>query len=124
MPRQPEGRLVKAALALIRGRGGRPFKIQGGMDSYQEVGIPDILCCYRGMFLGLEAKQPGEKLSPKQQLVLDEIVAAGGLAQAFTTVEEVADLLTYVEEWSSIEDLASYTDRSRRSNSRSFGGPD
>jgi hypothetical protein len=97
MPRQPEGRLVNSALAYLRGTGGRWFKIHGGDNPFQEVGIPDIIGCYQGRFVGLEAKMPGNKTSPKQQLVLDEIVAAGGYASVFTTVEEVASFLATIQ---------------------------
>lgn len=106
---------MNAALAYLRGTGGRWFKIHGGDNPFQEVGIPDILGCYFGQFVGLEAKMPGNKTSPKQQLVLDEIVSAGGYATVFTTVEEVASFLATVKGRSNPE--ASYrksTKRSRR----------
>jgi len=63
----------------------------------QEVGIPDLLICYRGRFVGLEGKQPGESPSPKQKQVLDEIESAGGYAIAFSTVEEVVALLADID---------------------------
>ena len=33
------------------------WKEHGG--PYGSAGIPDIICCYKGRFLGLEAKLPG-----------------------------------------------------------------
>jgi hypothetical protein len=97
MPRQPEGKLVAKVKDLIKDKGGRPFKIQGTDDTFQEVGIPDILCCYRGLFVGLEAKLPGGKPTPKQLRVLDEIAEAGGIAVVFTTVGQVASLLGKID---------------------------
>lgn len=97
MPRQPEGKLVAAIRALLRDRGARPFKIQGGDDSFQEIGIPDLLVCYKGRFVGLEAKMPGGKLSAKQKAVLDEIANAGGTAAVVTTVEQVSRLLGKID---------------------------
>ncbi len=97
MPRQPEGRLVKRIKAYVKGKGGRCFNIHGGDNPYQEVGIPDLLICYRGRFVGLEVKQPGEEPTAKQKQVLHEIEAAGGRAVAVTTVEEVVDLLAKID---------------------------
>lgn len=114
MPRQPEARLISSTLAYLRGKGGRWFKIHGGDNPFQEVGIPDILGCYRGTFVGLEGKMPGNKLSPKQDLVLREIVDAGGIAQSFTTVEEVAELLATIQDRSDTE--TSYRKSTKRSS--------
>jgi hypothetical protein len=101
MSRQPEGRLVKHIQKLVSEKGGRSFKIHGGGKGeeavFQEVGIPDLLVCYRGRFLGWEVKQPGEEPSRIQQYVLDEIEAAGGYPSVVTTVEEAAHLLTKVD---------------------------
>ena len=36
------------------------WKEHGG--PYGSAGIPDIICCYKGRFLGLEAKLPGGRL--------------------------------------------------------------
>ena len=97
MPRQPEGKLVAATRRYLRSRGARPFKIQGDSDNFQEVGIPDLLVCYRGRFVGLEAKMPGNKPSAKQIAVLNEIAETEGYAAVFTTVEEVASLLAKID---------------------------
>jgi hypothetical protein len=90
---QPEARLVRRIQRYITERGGRCFKIHGGDNPFQEAGIPDILVCFQGRFLGLEVKLPGEEPSPVQRKVLSEIKAAGGIARVVTTVEEVAALL-------------------------------
>ena len=37
------------------------WKEHGG--PYGVSGVPDIICCYRGRFLGLEAKLPGGRLT-------------------------------------------------------------
>jgi hypothetical protein len=63
----------------------------------QEVGIPDLLVCYRGRFVGLEVKQPGEKPSAKQKQILGEIEAAGGYCRVVSTVGEVAYLLEKID---------------------------
>jgi VRR-NUC domain len=90
---QPEAHLVKKIQLYIRKRGGYCAKIHGGDNPFQQVGLPDLLCCWKGRFIGLEVKQPGGRTSPKQRQVLDEIEAAGGITAVVTTVEEVAELL-------------------------------
>ena len=41
------------------------WKEHGG--PYGVSGVPDIICCYKGRFLGLEAKLPGGKLTALQE---------------------------------------------------------
>lgn len=94
---QPEARLVKKMKDFIQQKGGRCFKIHGE-SAFQEVGIPDLLCCYRGRFVGLEVKQLGEKPSPVQLVVLNEIVSAGGYASVVSTVGQVALLLERIDQ--------------------------
>ena len=53
------------------------WKEHGG--PYGTSGIPDIICCYKGRFLGLEAKLPGGKLTELQKRTLDKINAADGV---------------------------------------------
>lgn len=95
MPRQPEGRLVRKAQAIIIGRGGWVTKIHG--SEFQEVGLPDLMGCYRGIMLGLEAKQPGEEPSKRQLVVLKRIAKAGGVVAVFTTLGEVVAILDRVD---------------------------
>jgi hypothetical protein len=98
MPRQPEGKLVAKMKKVIKAAGGRSFKIHGSDEGFQEIGIPDLLVCLRGRFVGIEAKQPGESLRPRQRVVLHEIHAAGGVAAVCETVEQLQQLLSHIEE--------------------------
>jgi hypothetical protein len=93
---QPERRLVQKIQAYLEQQGARPFKIHGD-DSYQEAGIPDLLVCYRGRFIGLEVKLPGNTPSPLQEKVLREIKGSGGIAAVVTSVEQVRNLLAKLE---------------------------
>lgn len=93
MSRQPEGKVVKKIRDHLKKRGARSFKIHGGDNPYQEVGIPDLLVCFRGRFIGLEVKLPGEKPSPVQRVVLRSIEEAGGIAAVVTSVAEVEVIL-------------------------------
>jgi hypothetical protein len=94
---QPERRLVNRIVRYLEGRGARPFKIQGEEGSYQEAGIPDLLVCYRGLFVGLEVKMPGNKASPSQLHVMRTIEKAGGITAVVYSVEEVEKLLAKID---------------------------
>jgi hypothetical protein len=93
---QPERKLVSKIQAYLEAQGARSFKIHGD-DSYQEAGIPDLLVCWRGRFIGLEVKLPGNTPSPLQEKVLREISRAGGIAEVVTSVEQVRNLLAKLE---------------------------
>lgn len=84
---------------MIESKGGRPFKIVGDEEGFQEAGIPDLLVCYRGRFIGLEVKQPGAEsnVSPRQAHVLSQIEAAGGIIAVVSSVEEAARTLAKAE---------------------------
>jgi hypothetical protein len=63
------------------------WKEHGGM--YGTTGLPDIICCVNGRFVGLEVKQPSGKLTRLQENTIAKINAAGGLAVKVTSVAEV-----------------------------------
>ena len=86
---QPERRLVKRGREYLEGRGAWVFNVHGGDSPFQEVGIPDLLCCWGGKFIALEYKQPGEDPSPRQQLVMRRIREAGGVAEVVESVDQI-----------------------------------
>ena len=51
------------------------WKEHGG--PYGCAGIPDIICCYKGRFLGLECKLPGGRLTELQKRAIEKINRAG-----------------------------------------------
>jgi hypothetical protein len=71
------------------------WKEHGG--PYGTSGIPDIICCYKGRFLGLEAKLPGGKLTELQKRMLDKINAAGGIARRVQSVDDVKVIIAQAD---------------------------
>jgi len=63
-------------------------KIHGG--PHQVAGIPDILCCSDGHFVGLEVKLPGRErhLTEIQSRTLNKIGDAGGTARMVTSIKQ------------------------------------
>ena len=46
---------------------------------FTKDGVPDLLVCWKGYFLGIELKAEGGKVSELQQWNLDQIDKAGGI---------------------------------------------
>lgn len=72
--------------------GGLPIK-QNQLGIYAQAGVPDLICCVKGHFIGIEVKQPGKKPKPIQKAFLEAITKCGGIAFYATSVEEVKDKL-------------------------------
>jgi len=76
------------------------LKIVG--NPYQESGIPDLLVCVHGRFIGLEVKnqEPGEsaehaayRATPVQRVMVTRINKAGGAAGVVTSKEQALALI-------------------------------
>ena len=72
------------------------WKEHGG--PYGTSGVPDIICCYKGRFLGLEAKLPGGKLTELQKRALAKINRAGGIARRVESVDDVRAVIRLADE--------------------------
>ncbi|MEI3008020.1 MAG: VRR-NUC domain-containing protein [Ruminococcus bicirculans (ex Wegman et al. 2014)] len=60
-------------------------------------GIPDVICCYKGRFLGLECKLPGGRLTELQKRAIEKINRAGGVACRVESVEDVKRVIERVD---------------------------
>lgn len=95
MPKQPEGRLTKKIMeALQEQYGGFWFKVHGG--PYQQAGLPDIIGCCEGVFVGIEVKRPGREgtLTERQKAALQAVKDAGGVSGMATSVEDAFEILS------------------------------
>jgi Holliday junction resolvase len=92
-----EKTVVKAIATYIRARGGYVVKQHG--SQYTEVGVPDLLCCYAGTFMGIEVKRdhPASKASEAQVRHIERITNAGGLAFVARKVEDVKPYLDGID---------------------------
>lgn len=78
MAKTPEGRVkdkVKEVLATLGA-----YYVMPQTGGFGNSGIPDILCCLNGRFIGIECKANGGKVTRLQQSHLDEIELRGGIA--------------------------------------------
>lgn len=68
------------------------FKVHGG--PHMMSGLPDIIACVEGKFVGLETKlSEGGEPRPNQQLVHGMIRKAGGQAHVVRSVNEALKIL-------------------------------
>jgi Holliday junction resolvase len=78
MSMTPEAKVKKKVVALLKDAGAYYFyPVTGG---YGKSGVPDIVACVNGMFVGIECKAGKNKPTPLQEKNLREIVEAGGAA--------------------------------------------
>lgn len=80
----------------IKRRGGRPIKYYGCV--YTEAGVSDLLVCYRGLFLVIETKVPGETVTPKQEAFIASVHQSGGWGGQACSVEEALAYLDEIDE--------------------------
>lgn len=86
----PEGKVKEAVRKFLRARGVWFYQpVQNGMG---RVGIPDFVCCFKGIFIAIETKAPGKMhtVTANQQRVLDEIKEHGGLSLVVDSVDSLA----------------------------------
>lgn len=89
--KQEETKVQKAIQNYIRSIGGYCFKEHA--DMFSRAGIPDIICCVKGRFIGIEAKDGDNTASDLQIANGILIKKAGGLFIIAKSVEEVQNLL-------------------------------
>ena len=71
------------------------WKEHGG--PYGCAGIPDIICCYKGRFIGLECKLPDGRLTELQERAIEKINRAGGIACRVESVEDVKRVIKHAD---------------------------
>jgi Holliday junction resolvase len=88
-----ESTLTRKILQALRSEGGFWYKTHG--SGYQMSGLPDIIGCYMGQFVGLEVKLPEttENLSPRQLAILSSIERAGGIQRVVATTLDALQVI-------------------------------
>jgi len=87
----PEAKVKKKVVALLKEAGAYYFfPVTGG---FGRSGVPDIVACWRGMFVGIECKAGNNRPTLLQEKELAKIQDAGGAA--FVVNEESVDNLRF-----------------------------
>lgn len=92
---QPEARISRAIQKMIKERGGFAFKVHG--SEHMMAGLPDIVACYRGVWIGFETKTPTGKVSARQAYVHRMIERAEGLVTVPRSVADASNVLDAVD---------------------------
>jgi hypothetical protein len=74
----PEKKVKKAVRQVLNALGA--YYVMPVTGGYGTQGAPDFLVCHQGLFYGIETKAGKGKLTALQQLNLDKIIEAGGVA--------------------------------------------
>lgn len=93
---QPEAKLSRKIMDRLRLAGYFCFKVHG--SEFMMAGLPDIIVCADGMFIGIETKMPAmrDNVSPRQSYVHSLIENAQGHAVVVCSPQEAID---EVEAW-------------------------
>lgn len=94
MSRQPESKLSYEIMKELRKRGFFCFKVWG--NERMMAGLPDIIACIEGEFVGYETKIRS-KVSPKQAQVHEQIRAANGRVYVVHSVAEAVEAALEVQ---------------------------
>ena len=79
MPRTPEGKVKDAVTKILKDRGAYYFfPVTGG---FGRSGVPDIVACYKGQFIGIECKAGTNQPTALQESELKKIEKANGIVQ-------------------------------------------
>lgn len=82
-----EAVLDAKALNRLRARGAWCFKVHGG--PFQQIGVPDLIVCYRGLFIAIETKVKNNQTTPAQAYTIGKIREADGIAVVARTLMEI-----------------------------------
>ncbi len=89
----PEAKVKAKVVKTLKERGVYYFyPVTGG---FGRSGIPDIICCVKGKFLAIECKAGKNKPTPLQEMEMQKIRAAGGIAMVVneTNTQDVVIIL-------------------------------
>lgn len=76
MAQTPESKVKSSVTKILKKLGVYYFyPVTGGFGS---SGVPDIVCCYNGIFVAIECKSGTNKPTPLQEAQMQKIRQAGG----------------------------------------------
>jgi Holliday junction resolvase len=92
----PEKKVKMKVVEILKEFGVYYFYASTG--GYGASGVPDIICCYKGRFIGIECKAGKGKTTALQEKNIAQIIAQGGLAIVVNedNIEDVRTLLSHL----------------------------
>lgn len=107
MGQGPETRLVNQIRKALDKAHPSAFIFKAAGGPYQMAGIPDLLGCITGTFIGIEVKaqRRGEsrtaalnRVTTRQRMTLDRITRAGGVAGVALSVDDALAITQHLKE--------------------------
>ena len=89
--KQEETKLQRQIQEYLKSIGAYRFKVHG--EIFMRAGIPDIIACLKGRFIGIEVKDGSNKPSELQLAHGRQIQKSGGIFGVCYSVEDVENLL-------------------------------
>lgn len=86
-----ETKLQKSVQNYLKSIGAYEFKVHGSI--YMRAGIPDIIACYKGYFIGIETKVGHNKMSEVQKIHKKEIEDANGIHILAYSLDDVKNIV-------------------------------
>ena len=93
--KKEETNLQRKIQEYLVSKGAYEFKVHG--SAYMKAGIPDIISCYKGLFIGIECKIGKNKMSKLQEEHRDQILAAGGIHILAYNLEDVKKIIEKID---------------------------
>lgn len=92
MASTPEGKVKAAVKKYLRERGAWFCMPMG--SGFGTSGVPDFLCCWRGVFIAIETKAPGKanNTTEMQKMQIAAICTSGGRAVVIDDVEQLKEV--------------------------------
>lgn len=91
----PEGQLKKDIKDYLKEVGAFWSMVTGG--AYSKEGDPDIVVCYKGCYIAIEAKTYTGKMSPIQTVRRTQIIDAGGIHICARSVDDVKKTIEKID---------------------------
>lgn len=94
---KPEKQVQSEIIKWIKHHGGYVIKVIKG----NENGIPDLIACFSGRFVGIEVKaeryrdNPEKEMSPWQRKHSEKIKEAGGISMCVASLDDFIDAIGY-----------------------------
>lgn len=93
----PEAKVKRAVTKLLKSRD--VYYFYPVASGYGSAGIPDIVACHRGLFIGIECKAGKNQPTALQLYNIEKIRNAGGLALVvWEDLTELVELLDNIQQ--------------------------
>lgn len=89
-----ETKLQRSIQKYLVDIGAYEFKVHG--SAYMKAGIPDIIACYNGLFIGIECKVGKNKMSQLQEEHKKQIINANGIHILAYSLDDVKKVVKYL----------------------------